>query len=561
MTSIRIPVFGGLGRAVTDRHLSPSGASTAHNTELRDGALRAFRAPLQVGCIGEDVATVVEIPEMGGACAAPLLLPYCARVTYPLDPGCRGFGHAVIWPENGDAPLRYFPVDGTYEPLIVPRPTLPPSAARTSTGTLEADINQSPDQRSYTYTWVDQFGIESPPAPPSPAVHSYDDETWAVTIPSITPPPPNAVCIRLYRTSASIGGARQGNLTKSSFQLVAEYEVTGTVPTLFDTYRLKDMQLGTLQTIADCAPPPGLCDVAETLSGYHVGFSGQVLHFSERNEPHNWPERYSVTLPFEIKALAVNGDIIYVGTAGNPFIVRTGPQLDDLTDEMILRVEPVPYDQKYPCIGRRTMVATAWGAIYVGREGLVALQPSVAARVATRNLIDEDLWLEMVPNRLMWLNGRLYAGRAPHGPGFILDVRGQPEGTKDLGELVTVDLTPADMHATSTGRLFFADGRCAYAWDEGRDRLTYKWKSKRFVHPGLVSFNAAKVVGSYGTPVTLRVICDETVIFEREVAHSRPFRLPHSQRGLEWRVELEGVTTVHEVHIATSMAELTELGQ
>lgn len=554
MPGVRVRVFGGMSTATGDRHLGPTLSSHAYNTELRDGALRAFREPKEVARADFDVATVVELPSTSEACGAPLLLDYCATVTYPLDPGCAGMTKAIVWSEGPQPHRWYDPSDKSWHPVVVPAPEVAPVAVRTTAGTLETEDFRGPDQRAYTYTWVDRFNAESPPAPPSAAVAAYDDEVWRVT--TSATPPANAAAIRIYRTSSDLDPEPAQN--PASFQLVAEVPIADWSGTFFDDLRLIDMPYGTLLTTQNCPPPACLRDVRQLDSGAHVGFAGQDVWFSEVNEPHNWPGRYRITLPFEIMNLVANNDVVYVSTRGNPFTIRTGVMVDEMTGDTVVRANPVMYDQFYPALGRRTMVTTAWGAVYVGREGLVGLQPSLPARVVSRQLIDEDTWWKFMPNRLAWLNGRLYGSRAPHGPGLLMDVRGEPEGPKDLADWVLIDLAATDIHAAPSGRLLLAKGQAAYEWDAGTDRKTYRWRSRRMVRDALLGMRAGKVVGSFGAPVTFRLLLDDRVVFERTVGHRRPFRIPFTSRGLEWQIEIEGSTTVHELHVASSMSELTE---
>lgn len=554
MASIRIPRFAGLGKAVTDRHLPSVGASKAHNAELRDGSLRPFRAPLEIATADAEIKTVYETKETDTCCAKVLTFPECVSVTEPMDVLCRPGVRTIVWPEYDTAP--YWLDCETMEqfPLEVPKPAVATTAVRTVAGAIEGMPKERPDQRAYTYTFVNAEGLESPPAPPSATVYSFDDETWQVAgQPAL---PSGVVAVRIYRTTSA---ADASEVAASSWQLVDEVDATVWTGVYTDSSRLCDLLGGALDTIAHCPPPAGLCDVHELDSGYHVGFIGNTLRFSERHEPHNWPERFIYQLPCKIRGLAVNNDIIYVGTSANPYIVRTGPIEDDLTGDIILRVDPVKYDQHYPMIGRRTIVATAWGAAYVGREGIVGLQPSLPARIVSRDRLDEDLWLRYAPNRLAWLNGRLYGGRAPEGRGFIMDVRGEPEGPRDLGDFVTIDFAPTDIHATPSGRLIYADGNRVLEWDSpfSHDLMTYCWKSRMFVTAGNIALYAGKVVGEYGPPVQVSLTRDTREVLNRPVQKRHPFRIARSGRGLEFCIELTGTAVIHEVHFATSIAELS----
>lgn len=554
MASIRIPRFGALGKAVTDRNLPTVGASEAHNAELRDGSLRAFRAPLEVTTATAAIGTVFETTATTECCSQVLTFDTCVSVTEPMDMLCRPGIRTIVWPEDGTAPYWLDCDTGAQTPLEVPAPTRAASAARTSGGSSTNDPTHRPDQRAYTYTFVNSEGLESAPAQPSNAAPSRDGEVWEVLGDPL--PPAGIVAVRIYRTTSP---ADTSEVAASSFQLVDEVAVASWNGSYRDNDRLRDILGGALNTVDLCPPPAGLCDVHQLDSGYHVGFVGDTLRFSERHEPHNWPERNTYQLPCEIRGVAVNNDLVYVGTSAHPYLARTGVTEDTLTGDVVLRCDIARYDQMYPMVGRRTITATAWGAAYVGREGIVGLQPSLPARIVSRDRIDEDLWLRYVPNRIAWRNGRIYAGRAPAGIGFILDVRGEPEGPRDLGDFVTIDFAPTDIHATPSGRLLYAEGDTVFEWDSpfSHDLMRYRWKSRRFITPGHVALNAGKVVADYGTAVSVKLERDEVVALDRDVQHRRPFRLPRTGRGLQFVITLEGTATVHEVHFATSVAELS----
>lgn len=84
----------------------------------------------------------------------------------------------------------------------------------------------------------------------------------------------------------------------------------------------------------------------------------------------------------------------------------------------------------------------------------------------------------------------------------------------------------------------------------------YVWKSKKFVMPGRTTFSAGKVVHSKGC-VRLRIYVDGCCRWQTVVKGCDPFRLPDQLSGVIWELELIGDARVTEVHIASSMQELT----
>jgi hypothetical protein len=405
---------------------------------------------------------------------------------------------------------------------------------------------------------VDKFGVESPPAMPSLTVKSYDDEAWRLS--NFSAPPVNAVAVRVYRSSSYMETGEQIPIApQTSYQLVEQVPLPLVGGVYVDSRRLKDLDYGTLMTEDSC-PPPCMEQVFSTQSGYAVGWAGNDIYFSERYEPHNWPTRYRTTLPHRIVGMAVTGDFVFVGTTGQPFRINTAPAIPANQQAVVdLTIDPLPYDENYPCLGRHTMVSTNFGAMYVTHRGLVALQPKGAAQLISRDRIDEDDWMGMAPNIAAWHNGKYIAVRAPAGDGMVFDVKDSAEGGLDLGDFVTVDLPAVALHSGRDGFLYYGhrDGG-VYRWGDGPQVRTYRYRSRIHRLPGVVAFYAMKVVGDYGPPVTARIYVDGRLVYEGQFTSSRPRRMKRIGRGIEFQVELEGETRVHEWHIATSLADLIE---
>ena len=90
---------------------------------------------------------------------------------------------------------------------------------------------------------------------------------------------------------------------------------------------------------------------------------------------------------------------------------------------------------------------------------------------------------------------------------------------------------------------------------DGAPKMTYIWRSKKFVLSGLTTMAAAKVVHGKGD-VRLRIIVDGCCKYEVQVRSNKAFRLPPQVIGIEWELELIGTAQVFEVHVASSIEEL-----
>jgi hypothetical protein len=205
-------------------------------------------------------------------------------------------------------------------------------------------------------------------------------------------------------------------------------------------------------------------------------------------------------------------------------------------------------------------MSTPFGAIYVSYESLVLIAPQGNATQITRKRVDEQEWYrDFAPNIGVFHDGRVHIARSPVGRAAVFDIPDPSVGRElDLGDLYTIDWHPRTVHINRRGQLLYSEGRRLYQWEAGTDLLQYDWQSKLFRLPGEVGFGAMKIVGQYGPPITLEVFADNRLYHTRQVTSSRPFRLPMRGRALEWQFRLKGTTQVFEVHLATSVRDLTQ---
>lgn len=553
MPSIRIDRFGGLRTAVSSFALGSTMAQTAHNAKLTDGSLRALRAPAKVKDSEFEPGTVWESPDTEKCCGKVMCWEDCV---YPvLLSDCGMFDYAALFGQQDDnrtvlEPEQFELCGDDVCPLCVPQPPDALVVDRVEMG--QGPEFESPDERAYTYTWVDKFGRESAPACATAAGTSWDNGTWQLK--GFSPPPAHVCEVRLYRTSATPSSGDE--LMTPTFQLVASFDPATMPSTIIDDMRLKDIQFSTLLTVDVCCPPYGLSDVHETDSGYLVGFVRNDLYISERHEPHNWPDRNRYTLPDRIVGIAVYGDEVFVGTTGRPYRIVMGEAVDPIAQRPQLDVAVQPYNTPAPLTNPRAIVATQDGAFLASPLGLYSLRGPRIVEIG-RLRIDDCEWSEWNPSNLEWCNGKLYGSCYPNGRGWSLDVR-SGDSEPEFGDLVTLDYGPAAQHKGASGRLLHSQEDGVYAWECGDDLLTYVWRSKKFLLQGTLSMEAALIVGEFGPPVQFRLYQDGVLIVDQAVTSSDPFLLPICGRGKCFEIELEGTTRVHEVHIGTSIVELTE---
>lgn len=539
MPSIRHLQFGGLRPAAGRKLLPPPYAEVAHNAELRNGELCPYDEPRVVTVC--DQSHIYLMPESGEIkCADGCIVPF-------YDAVCGGTPAAAIF-LPGRAASRCLP-DGSEAPLVPPMPTTAPVA--TVVDDVQPTDENGPDARVYVYTWVNQFGYESPPSPASNLVSGSYLNTYQLTLEA---PPAEVVCVRIYRMVSAQDNNYEQETVATAFQLVREIDPAGS---FFDDVMQVDMEMGELLTIDNC-PPPDMDCVYEIEAGYLVGWSGREVYFSERGEPHNWPDRYRFTLAHDVVGGAVAHNSVYLGTTGTPYRIDVAQPGGDSD---VAQFNVYRYRQHAPLAAADAITCTDFGAAMSSRGGVWRLGPD-RAELTTRGRIDEDVWDEQyAPTLLVWHNSRLFGHGGPAG-GFVLGWHGG-ENALDIGDLVTIDWNPSRAHAGTDGKLYYLEGGVVYEWDAGDDPMTYTWKSGTTRTPGDMSWSAMKIVGDFtgGREVTVRVTNDECGLYDTQVVtESTIYRVPCHPKGVHWQIEIEGNACICEAHLATSKNELTERG-
>lgn len=543
MGSIRILQFGGIRPAVEERLLPLQKAQVAHNTELRRGNLCAYEVPSPLGSCAGDAVFLAPFFDDG----EKLFCEQHASIMAAYRQ-CRGTDEVLIFFRDGRPPV-VVDQDGERSDLLPIAPTVAPTYTVVSDG-AEFDYT-GPDQRVYTYTWVHADGVESRPAPPSKSVQVRDGAKVRLTFPAA---PTGVVGLRIYRNDSPLQAAYgdDDKAGRSVFQLLVDIDP---VTTFLDDLRLKEAEFGGLMTTDNC-DPPDMEQVMSTEDGYLVGFTGRNFLFSEVGEPHNWPMRYRFEIPHKIIGMAVWQNSVFLGTTGNPYRIDIAQPEGD---EEFMRYRITRYDDNLPLKHRDAITATDAGAAMATKGGMASLDAQ-GARIATRERIDEEIWdSDWETDILAWTGGRLY-GHRTDGVGYILGWQGAE--SLDIGDLVTVDWNPIAVHAAPDGKVYYIQDGKIWSWDTGSKEMSYRWRSRIYRADGWMKWAAAKVVGAQGvtTPVTFRLYGDGQLYYERSVVDVRPFRLPAGPRRIEWEIEVEGAVCIREIHVATSMTELTESG-
>lgn len=540
--------FGGIIPRLQDHALAPTQATIAHDVKLRNGRIEPWREALGV----HDTVKGAKSFYMYGCC--PLswtdnitcteLAPDWNRL-YLTGRGGRGLELA----EAHDCELDYFKAG-------VPAPASPLYASANETCGPEVDA------RSYVYTYVNQWGEESAPSPPSNIVRVADGETVQL---SGVAAPPSEYCIvaaNIYRAATGFrppDGKVQSPLTDYL------YVATVSIPTSSFSDSIQGQYLGAaLETQYDRMPPEGMQGV--TAIGDQVrlaGFRGNQIFMSEPFQPHNWPAKYDLTLDFDIVHLLALDQRLFVTTTSKPYII----DVSNCDDTKCTPVTSIDYELtdiacKYP----HAAIMTYHGLFYATQYGIVLLQPSGEWHIVTARWFGEDEWRKIKPHtiRMAYWEGFLFF--ATDLATFLLNINSRPYGDMEGAELVTLSDKPIDMLRTATGQLLYLHEDKIWEWDAGKSYRSYTWQSRQITQGNdavgqnnLAAGNPARAAMWWPTSVKLGgnanfVLLDSHghTAYERFITKEKPRRLPRCGRHLWYQIRLTGMDTIYFVDLGTA---------
>lgn len=449
--------------------------------------------------------------------------------------------------------------------------------------------------RAYLMTYVSRSGCasgdeESAPSPASEIVEVPEQGSVILVDPNT--PPSNAVARRYYRSVVSSEG-RGVWLYVGESPIDAVAFVDGVHP--FD--------LGAPLTTENWLPPPECLDgVAVLGDGLTVVWSGERFWVSEPRLPHAYSPVHKYELRFPIVAMvgvmtpvegAVHHNILCV-TKGNPYaIVGELPEMVDIKELQVWEPAVTPYGFT---VGEGFMA-------YVSEFGLCAFTGGEVTRLLDNETTDLE-WqaFDLRTLKLQYWNGRLWAFGKERS--FVYPFTRHRKDRPST--LVMLTLHPTAAYASPDFPLTLAFGNVATQWGKGTGRMQARWLSRVFTLPGHWWPAAMKVVADFppenngakrarrafeawvsqnrkldkcrffelnpqfaeyeglltgsGPWVHTRLTADDREIVSRQVHSSKPFRVPRVRRGIDWTFEIVTNVPVREVHLETSIQDLTQLG-
>lgn len=462
MAVIKLAGFTGEAPRVTPRLLPATGAQIALDVRLEDGELAPYRKPRVVTTLpGVTPGTVKTI---------------CRHLDTWLH--WDKVVHAIPGPVAQDR--LYFTGDGVPKMRVgtdvYDLKVTAPVAALTATNNATPGVVF--ETRLYVYTHVTDFGEESEPSPASNEVNVSPGNSVTLTGFGAIPAGRNITKQRIYRSVTGASGS-------AAFYFVEER--VASAASFIDNVGQESFN-EPLPSLDWNPPPDDLAGIVSMPNGMMAAFSGKELCFCEPYRPHAWPEKYRLTMDYDIVALGATGTSLVVGTKGNPYMV-SGTAPDTMVSEKL--------ELNLPCLNPQGMIDLGYSVVYPSNEGLVRVAGG-GATVPSGDLLTRDQWLKHLPAQVVCgqFGGRFFASYV------YTDTAGQKvEGTMiiDLGGdapflIRSRHRADAMFYDVPSGGLFMCIGDTIYEWDS-RDSISdvMTYRSKAFVTPAPVSFGAIMV--------------------------------------------------------------------
>lgn len=465
-----------------------------------------------------------------------------------------------------------------------------------------ADITKT----AYVYTYVNDWGEESAPAPVSSIIDVGLKQTIDLTNLGAAPSGDYAPISkwRIYRVNT-------GNNT-AEYQLVAEVTINTNTPQYNDSIAAADLA-EVITTTDGALPPTGLKGMLALPNGVMAGFTENELCLSEPYQPHSWPVKYRQSTDYTIIGIGSFGNSVVLATDAFPY-VATG-------------VHPLSYtmrklNEPRACISKRGIISVMGGVMYPCAEGLMFIGPGIF-RVITEPLMTRDEWNNnYYPTTIHaeFYNGRYFAfydtgvvNGVKVGAGFIYDPDDQNANLVDVGFYAHGAYTDPE-----TGKLYLVIDNAGvneiHEWEGAGTKTDFTWKSKIFSTPEPVNLAAARILADYTAPladedaaafeaqrladiainvafigksdgeinaapvnmyevnggkikyvppsytppdgVLFQLFADGVEKFSKRIRDNLPFRLPKGFRAIDTEIQLSAQVDVQRVDVSPSVEEL-----
>lgn len=362
MVALKLSAFSGERPLILPRLLPDTSAVAAQNVRLNDGGLTPINKPILEGTVANAAHTTI-YKHQG------IWLSWAGTVNAAPGPVA---ADRLYFTGDGVPKVK---ISGTDYNLKVSRPTGALTAAVSGTGSGDTF------SRTYVYTWVTSFGEESAPSPASAIVNWQSGQTVTLSGFASTPAGRSVTLQRIYRSQTGRSG--------TYFYLIAERAAS--TANFTDNIAVDQFQEA-LPSADWTEPPDGLTGLTSLPNGMMAAFVGRDVYFCEPWRPHAWPEKYIMTVDYDIVGLASLGGILVVMTEGQPYLMQ-GSHPDSMSQQKL--------EANLPCINARSIVDLGHAVCYASNNGLVAVRGDGSINLVTEQMMSRDDWLDLSPTTIV----------------------------------------------------------------------------------------------------------------------------------------------------------------
>lgn len=319
-------------------------------------------------------------------------------------------------------------------------------------------------------------------------------------------------------------------------------------------------------------PPEKLEGLVVIQNNILAGFVGNDIYFTEPNQFHAWPEKYKISLEYNVVALVTLGGDMLVLTEGFPYVISG-------TDPAVLSTTKLSVN--YPCLARRSVVSTGGGVIYATHNGLAVASFTAGVQLVTQTIHAPDTWNEALDPTTIVATYYKDEYFASHDSGSF--VMGRNDQVQGYFVDMDWDFTAAWFDSL-TNRLYYTPRASSdiMLWDDVTQQpAVYEWKSKTFVLPVPANVGAARVIADYQPvevplmwattettweeteqtwfveePIKFKFWVDKQLIFTTDLTDNKVFRLPTGYRTDTFEVGVEGTIRLRAIHLAETPSGL-----
>lgn len=552
---ITISRFGGEAPLYSSDTLPLPYASYAKDCMFDAGSLRGFGAEVDTG-LSISLATASDAaiykPD-----AARYLMQFPQRTDFIWNAHAGDSRKRAYWFSDAHAP-RYGDnaaivgagvMPRNYYLLGMPAPTVAPAitiTTATDSGGKPVDhaaLGHDSIYRSYTYTYVNDFGEESGPflnSDGSALAQHVMFEGDKVTVSNLVPLsgnyPLSAGKIRVYQSNLS------GNFVRMAEIPLAQGSVQ------FVNTAASGAQLATGLTMPPVSTMKGAC---LTSYGFMVGFAGNTLYCSDQYLYHSWPTTYAKPCKFEILRVFPSPQGAYVLTTGGPFILMgTDPSNTQLVDVVTDDV----------CLSAKGCCDIGGAVVYVSQNGLSLLTES-GVEPLTASIFNHLAWAKLKPETLRLVRHSRQVVCFGQDDTYIYS-SGVQDDSMWVRSSIRSDVAFTDI---DTGAMLFGRRSSGLKQFDSNpnDETSYEWHSPRIDLPSPQPYSCFRLHADDFTDLALRVLVDDRVVqdwlqipVDEAVDRFVYGRLPPYKMGRGVQLQFKGSSILHSFLLASSFADM-----